>query len=258
MRYQLRACPTLFSADTRVRYRVRRTVPVQMTVSVSSWQPHRPTIGHVCTHSLQPEPNRTQTTTVTQDASKTFYRVLGFQRGADHTNLSYVKTLAETTCESIDLTIPKERLSVAGTMARQNKGRPSRRVIFAQVASRKKPGPVGRSSNWLRTPRDDLVVFRSAPKVPRKIPHGSLELKPYCGSMQQIRQAIGSLGASSKHPNVSWPGGTYGWKIKRAPVTHKTEGGVGGVGKTLVKIARRRRQAGQQGIRPTSRWNVFM
>ena len=48
----------------------------------------------------------------------------------------------------------------------------------------KTPGPGGLPSNWLKTLRDDLAVF-DPPKAPRKTPHVSLELKSYCGPMQQ-------------------------------------------------------------------------
>ena len=90
-----------------------------------------------------------------------FRRVVGFQRRADHTNLSYAKVLKNTKCESIETTIRKRRLFFAGAMLRQNKGRLPSRMMFAQIAGGKNPGPRGTFNNWLRTLRDDLTVFRS-------------------------------------------------------------------------------------------------
>ena len=70
-------------------------------------------------------------------------RVLGFQRRANHTNLSYAKALKKTKCESIETTIRKRRLFFARAMVRHNTGQLPRRMIIAQVAGGKNPGPGG-------------------------------------------------------------------------------------------------------------------
>ena len=69
-------------------------------------------------------------------------------------------------------------------------------MMFAQIAGGKNPASGGPPNNWLGTLRDNLAVF-DPPKALRKITHGRLELKPYCGSIQQRRRAS-STGVSSE------------------------------------------------------------
>ena len=63
-------------------------------------------------------------------------RVIGVQcrLRADRTTLSYAKALKVTRCESIDTTIRKRRLLLAGAATRQNTGQSPSRVMSGTMA----------------------------------------------------------------------------------------------------------------------------
>ena len=153
-------------------------------------------------------------------------RILGFQRRADgKLFISYATTLKKTKCGIIETTIRKRRLFIAAAMVRKTKGRLPIGVMFAQVAGRKTPGPGGPPNTRLRALTDDLP-FSVQQKTPRSIPHGSLELKPYCGSMQQTRGASDIGGPQSSrtvHGQVARRKGKYDRGAPRSPDTRRTK-----------------------------------
>ena len=92
-------------------------------------------------------------------------RVIGFQRRqrADYTTLSFAKALKKTRCESIQTTIRKRRLFIAGAVARQTKGRVPRPVMFATMTGGEGRRPGGQPKNWHRCLLivENLRVFRA-------------------------------------------------------------------------------------------------
>ena len=130
--------------------------------------------------------------------------------------------------------------------------------VFAQIVDGENPGPGGPPNNWPRAMRDDLRLFVDPPKLPRKMPHGSFEFKPYCGPMQQRRRAS-STGGSSEQPNGAWPGGTYKRRKRRVRSAlaawmrdaQSRKGRLSAGGRetafSLLKKARRRRQTDTGG-----------
>ena len=85
-------------------------------------------------------------------------RVIDFQRrqSTDYTTLSYAKALKKTRCESIETTIRKRRLFVAGGVARQKVGRLPRRVMLRKMTVGEGRGPGGQPKSWYRCLLDDL------------------------------------------------------------------------------------------------------
>ena len=99
-------------------------------------------------------------------------RVLGFQRRADHTNLSSAKAFNKTNCEGIETNNRKRRLFFAGETARRNEGRLPRRMMLPQLVSfGENPGPGGQLKDRHRYLVADLVAF----SIHRR-PHGTLPI----------------------------------------------------------------------------------
>ena len=103
--------------------------------------------------------------------------------------------------------IRKQRLVYAGAMVHKNKRRLPSRMMLAQVAGGKKPGPGGPPNNWLRTLRDDLAVFRSAKDSTKDSPRQrgvNRTVDPCSTEGGQVVPTVRPF----KQPNGSWPGGT--------------------------------------------------
>ena len=111
----------------------------------------------------------------------------------------------------------------------------------------KKPGTRWATEQLAQIPERQPRCFYP-PKAPRKIPHGSLGFKPYCGYMQQSSgQGITGNRQSSRtvHGQVAHRKGKEEPGAPPGYVTHKVECEVGGEGKPLLKKkVRRKRQAG--------------
>ena len=75
--------------------------------------------------------------------------------------MSYAKVLKKAQYESVETTIRKRRLLLAGGVQRTNIERLTRRVMFRTMAGGENPGPGRPEKNWTQCLVDDLIVFRA-------------------------------------------------------------------------------------------------
>ena len=76
-------------------------------------------------------------------------RIIGFQRRQRTDYLmSYAEALKKSHCESVETTIRKRRLLLAGAVQRTTNERLTHRVMFETLAGGENPGPGQPEMNW--------------------------------------------------------------------------------------------------------------
>ena len=92
---------------------------------------------------------------------KFLLRIISFQRRqrTDHL-MSYAET-QKAQCDSVETTIRKRRLLLAGAVQWTNNERLTRRLTFGTTAGGENTGPGRPEKNWAQRPIDDLGVFHA-------------------------------------------------------------------------------------------------